>query len=240
MAEVSDNYALGQKVTTSNTNWKHFATQYPAYKVTDGSAVYNAIDAVANYVDGQASFTVNFDKAYTINKVVVRQTAQQGTARPDENIVEVKTADGWVRVASVLATQSQGHIVDEFYFEAIECTAVRVVGNNKQNTASSENFKLNEIEAYYDSSVTEDIYTGIVATDAQYVAGKQGDLDGDNWITAIDLAYAVNAYVGARKVPAGNAAIMDTNRDGKYDIRDYIYLVEEVAIREANLAGLNK
>lgn len=233
---VSENFALGQKVTTSNTNWSLFAGSYPADRLTDGvhGQADTAACAISNYVGGVAHFTVNFDKAHTVNKVVLLLSAHEKDKRPDEFIIDVLTNDGWERVA--LQGDNDG-VTMTFYFAEVECTAVRVVANNKLGAEGGGNFRINEIEAYLDKTVTEDMYTGTTSALApEYTAvAKQGDVNGDNWVNAIDLAYAVNAYVGATKVPAGNTAIVDTNRDGKYDIRDYIYLVEVLATRDFTL-----
>ncbi len=224
----STNFALGKKVTSSNTNWSLFAGTYPASFLTDGNTHAGTanICAISNYVDGVASFTVDFEEAYVLSKVTLRLSQHENTLRPDEYAIEVYTENGWVRVASA---PSNTNSTQSFYFAPVECTKVRVVANNKLDAHSSTNFRIVELEAFY-AELDESQYTGIsTALGTANLSNKKGDVNGDSWFTAEDLSYAANWYIQARERIASNEAILDANRDGTYDIRDYLYVKELLA-----------
>ena len=177
---TATNFALNQKVTSSNTNWSEYVDKYPVRYVTNGYAAKSSDRAISNYVNGLANFTVNYDKAYTINTIDLKLSHYEPEKRPDEYVAEVLTNDGWIRVASVIPNKDDTRVENgqtlsnvnsvTFTFADIECTAVRVVGNNK--SGQSLNFAIVEIETYRYDNVTE--YTGFAEGVA--IANVQGDV----------------------------------------------------------------
>ena len=236
---TATNFALNQKVTSSNTNWSSLADTFPTRYVTNGYAAKSSDRAISNYVNGLANFTVNYDKAYTINTIDLKLSHYEPEKRPDEYVAEVLTNDGWIRVASVVPDKTtheeSGQTLANvnsvtFTFADMECTAVRVVANNK--SGKTDNFAIVEIETYRYNNVTE--YTGF-AEDVPEIANVQGDVNGDSWIDATDLAYVANWYTRARTRYEANECIVDTNRDGQFDIRDYVKIKEILLTRDFTL-----
>lgn len=150
----SDNLALGQKVTSSNTVYSYWG-EYPPANLTDGniSTSETTACAISNFnSDSLASFTISFTEIETLNNVKLYLSAHESTTRPYEYIIEVKTKDGWVRVATALASDVNSNHQLNIEFAAVECDAFRVIANNENGSAP--NFRMVEVRAYYDPAIT--------------------------------------------------------------------------------------
>lgn len=166
---ISKNYALNGEVTSSNTN-KELGEKYPASLITDGIPYYTrpaGQSAVINYTPkGLAAYQIKLTEKAELNQVRVYFNMAEPEKRPKDIAVDVKKANGtWVRVAEMhnidydkdlIVTDNPRYLA--FNFEKIEGTAIRVTANNARNSKSSTNFRLMEVEAYYDPAITT--YTG--------------------------------------------------------------------------------
>lgn len=222
------NYALGKKVKRSG-NDIYFYKNFVEYNATDGNVDHNTNlgCAITDYYLGKASFTVDLGDETVINKVKVHLSVHEIKMTPHVFFVEVLTNKGWLLVATK-ENFANSYVLD-FNFEAVEAYAFRVSGDRSGNEEAglekSSNFRVVELEAYYDYNMQESEYTGTEAS----IKVIEGDVNNDGWVNAVDLARAVNWYIGADKWYQTHMQMMDANRDGKYDIRDYICIVETIA-----------
>lgn len=178
---TSENLVLGMTPATPNSR-----TTGGISVLTDGNHAYSASQGYVLYGAGgtntndanETYYQFAFDSARMLNRFKLYLNNQETSMRPRDIAVDVRLSDGsWVRTAARydidyghdnITVAKDGVVLDsrlEFTFPAIECTAFRVTSNRQRtrvvNNAltSTYNWRLTEIEAYYDTSITD--YTGI-------------------------------------------------------------------------------
>lgn len=164
-AERSGNLALGATVTAND-----ILAAYPAVRITDGLIDYDRTTdttAITRYNNGIGYFEVALSSASDINQVKVARTVWEAGSFPKDIAVDVKNADGsWKRVAEMHDIPANVPHILAFNFATVKnATIIRVSANNARN--SSGNFRVAEIEAYNNATITESDYTGTVK-DATY------------------------------------------------------------------------
>ncbi len=163
----SDNFIRTATVSSSNTDT--FYNTWPLSRLNDGVSTpdptvspyalipYNASTGIAYY-----EFTLA--QTAKVNKVTVKYNWQNTAKRPEDVVVDVQLPDGtWKRVAEKHAipkfvAQTAEYYNLDFMFETVEATKIRVSANKKRN--STDEFGVNEIEAYLDENITSASYTG--------------------------------------------------------------------------------
>ncbi|MBR5619843.1 MAG: hypothetical protein IKW76_08905, partial [Clostridia bacterium] len=201
-AERSGNLALGATVEANSA-----LSAYPVSRLTDGVIDYDRSTATTG-ITGYASsgigyFDVTFDSAVSINQVKVIRTTWEAASFPKDIAVDVKNASGsWKRVAEMHEIPANVPHALTFNFATVDnATKIRVSANKARN--SSGNFRVAEIEAYLDSAVSPENYTGVV---------KDGTYD-------IPEMPSDNLLLGKiASIPAGRTASNPLSRltDGKY------------------------
>ena len=157
-AERTGNLVLGASVTTNRQT-----DAYDVNRLTDGVIDYvrsTNDNGIASYDDAIAYFELTPGQAIRVNQVKVLTSGWERANLPLDIAVDVKYTNGiWKRVAEMHNLKYEGVKTLTFHFEAEEnVAAIRVSGNKTRN--NSTNFRLCEIEAYYDSTLTSESYTG--------------------------------------------------------------------------------
>lgn len=154
------NLALDATVTTNKQ-----VGNYDVNRLTDGTIDFTSSTAnngIAGYTDGIAYFELKLFDKVDVNQVKLCTTPHERTNLPLDIAVDVKCANGvWKRVAEMhnLASGYNGTHDLVFDFETVQdATHIRVSANKARN--ASGNWRLTEIEAYYNAELTADDYTG--------------------------------------------------------------------------------
>ena len=162
---ASDNYLLGQTVTASGNSFVDPGNpdKYSHANLTDGVTTGRDLNGadVISYSEGLAYYQVSLAEETTINQVILYFNVTQPENRPLDYAVDLLLADGsWKRAAQLnnQAALTSGTDILDLNFAPTACTAIRVTASNERN--SSENFALQEIEAYLNPNIGEDDYAG--------------------------------------------------------------------------------
>ena len=204
-AERSGNAAFGATVTANSA-----LNDYPVSRLTDGRIDYDrttTATGITGYTGNIGYFEVTFDSATDINQVKVIRTTWESASFPKDIAIDVQNASGsWKRVAEKHDIPASVPHALVFNFATVtNATKIRVSANKARN--SSGNFRLAEIEAYLDSTVTSADYTG-VEKDGTY---DIPELSNGNLLLGKTATYT-----------AGRTASNPVSRltDGKYHYRD--------------------
>ncbi len=208
----SVNYALNGTVSSTNTN-ESLASSYPVSKLTDGKKAISSDCGIINYVNHLAAYEIAFDGVKTLNQVVLYLSQYEPEKLPLDIAVYAKADGEWIRVAEKHGIDYTGAKTLEFNFGEIEATAIKVKATNTTNTAST-NFRLVEIEAYYNPFLTE----------ADYNTASNGDINDDVLINADDLIIVQKILLDVE-----DSYQIDINKDGKENILDFIVLKKLLA-----------
>gem|GEM_PF-1584740 len=160
-AERSGNVAFGATVTANSE-----LNDYPVSRLTDGIIDYDrttSTTGITNYASsGIGYFEITLDSASDINQVKVIRTTWEASSFPKDIAIDVQNASGsWKRVAEKHEIPSNVPHALVFNFATVtNATKIRVSANKARN--NSGNFRVAEIEAYLDSTVTSADYTGVV------------------------------------------------------------------------------
>ena len=128
---------------------------------------------------------MNFKQPTKINKVEVTLSRWEIENLPKDVALEVKLEDGtYVRVAELHDIVYQGIRALTFYFAEQKAVAFRFIGNASRN-ASSGNFRLLELEAFYYPGLPESKYTGVNEDENPLYNIKAEDMLGDSSTTNV-------------------------------------------------------
>ena len=164
---ILTNVAAGKPVTANETLTAAEHT-YDAAFLTDGNSDYFAgtdTNAITKYStsDNTGWFEIDLGSKVAINQVAVFLTKWQPEFLPLDMAVDVLLANGvYVRAAELHNIDYTNCKKLTFRFAEQEAVAIRVTGNRARN-AASDNFRLMEIEAYFNPALTEADYTGTAA-----------------------------------------------------------------------------
>lgn len=203
-AERSGNVAFGATVTANSE-----LNDYPVSRLTDGIIDYDrttSTTGITNYASsGIGYFEITLDSAADINQVKVIRTTWEASSFPKDIAIDVQNASGsWKRVAEKHEIPSNVPHALVFNFATVtNATKIRVSANKARN--SSGNFRVAEIEAYLDSTVTSADYTG-VAKDGTY---DIPEISNGNLLLGKIASYTPGRAIEANK-PLSNLT------DGKY------------------------
>ena len=164
---ILTNVAAGKPVTANETLTAGEHT-YDAAFLTDGNSEYFAgtdTNAITNYStsDNTGWFEIDLGSEIAINQVAVFLTKWQPEFLPLDMAVDIRLANGvYVRAAELHNIDYTNCKKLTFRFAEQEAVAIRVTGNRTRN-ARSDNFRLMEIEVYFNPALTEADYTGTAA-----------------------------------------------------------------------------
>lgn len=208
---TSENLVLGMTPSTPNY------TKNGISALTDGNHAYGASQGYVLYGAGATNtnaanetyYQFAFDSARMLNRIKLYLSTEETKIRPRDIAVDVRLSDGsWVRTAARydidyvydnITVAKDGVVLNsrlEFTFPAIECTAFRVTSNRQRTRVANNaltavyNWRLTEIEAYYDTSITD--YTGIGDPDntAYVINALSDDVPTRNRTVTTDSTYA--------------------------------------------------
>lgn len=163
-----ENAALNRPVSTSAAD-VFYTQNFPASRLTDGQNSANYDGAIINYSGdtGLAWYEINLQQSKTINLLrIVFQNAEWSN-RPKDYAIDVFSNSSWMRVVEQHNINYTALEYD-FAFAAVECSKIRITGSNVRN--SSTNFRLVELEVYYDSTITPADYTSLQPLDLEAYA----------------------------------------------------------------------
>lgn len=176
---------VGDKVDSSNTNHS-LAEKYPVDAIVDGKTDKEENGAIINFQsDNIAYYDVYLKEASDVNYVKLYLSVwESGVAvqtrgldrRPNDLAIDVYADGKWVRVAERHNVVWNGVNEIEFKFETVEnATCIRVSANNARNK-NATNFRMVEIEAYYNPIMTEADYTANdKVDDEKYAIPQEGE-----------------------------------------------------------------
>lgn len=227
---ISDNYAIGAKVSNVATDEVNIITN-----INDGKKANDSAFAGTALGNGIGYFEFDFAKATTVNQVTVYRTREQFNNSPKDFAIDVQLADGtWVRkvaVYDVARSGDWGSNATTFSFEAVEAVKVRVSFSAKRvNTDRYTHVYFTEIEIFNNPNVTANDYTGIAAADDwKYdilaVDHVKADQDGNGAVDSNDLVASKKTILGV----TAEALKADVNGDYVINILDYIATAKEIA-----------
>lgn len=218
----SMNLLRGIMVTSSNKD-EWFTTNRPISNITDGSgtvfsigweAEYGAVASVTAVEDtGYAWVKFELPQVKQVNKIIIQQIEESsGIIKTKDFAVDVLLENHqWKRVTSSYDTK---FTYSGFYltFEPQKVLAIRIIG-------MTDILNLKEVEAYYDSNITE--FDGIGNYDKS-VNGIQspikGDLNEDYRFGAEDLVVLRHQLLNKYD----NSCFVDQNNDGLLNIKDLV------------------
>lgn len=157
------NVALNKPVSISATD-DFYIQNFPASRLTDGQNSANYDGAIINYVasNGQGWFEIDLQGSFTINSFKLVFQNAEWFYRPRDYAIDVLSGPDWIRVVE----QHDINYTELEYilnFAPVECSKIRITGSNVRN--SSINFRLVELEAYNNPSVTTTDYTPLQIAD---------------------------------------------------------------------------
>ena len=161
------NLLEGCRVTTNKVE-SFFTEKFPVENLVDGKKVGDIPNAIINY---QANFIgwyeVTLKETAKVNTVKLYFSYFEPEKRPLDLAVDVYAADGkWHRVAeyhNIDYTQVLKNNIMSISFAELDAKNIRVTANARRNR--SENFRLAELEAGYDGSITEADYAAVQSPD---------------------------------------------------------------------------
>ncbi len=155
---ILENLALNKTVNSPTTTEWYKNNGYSVSNITDGKTS----NAVINYeTSGLAYYEIDLESLTELNRVTLVLGTAETNKRPKDIAVDILQNNGvWKRVAELHNIEYDSSNKLKFAFENIKGTKIRVTANKNRVTVS-DNFRLQEIEAYLDPTVTE--YTGAVA-----------------------------------------------------------------------------
>lgn len=202
----SKNYAVSGTITSTNTN-ASLNTNYPVSKLINGSKDVSSDCGIINYVNNFAAYEIAFDGVKTVNQVKLFLSQYEKEKLPVDMVVYAMVNGSWKRVAEMHNIDYTGVTSLTFNFAQVNATAIKVRATNTTNT-SSDNFRLVEIETYFDPNITKDDYSEL----------SYGDVNDDVVINSKDLI-AVKKSLLLDEEPN-----FDVNNDGVSNILDLVRL----------------
>ena len=156
------NVALNKPVTTSQAD-DFYVQRFPASRLTDGESNDALEGAIINYLEtGLAWYEIDLQGAQTINQIKLIFQNAEWEKRPQDYAIDVYADGEWKRVAEQHKVQ---YTVSEYFFNfaPVSCTKIRITALNARN--ATDNFRLEELEAYNNPTVTEAYYTPLMEAD---------------------------------------------------------------------------
>lgn len=225
----STNVALTGLAYNSNVDEGTYGTYHPRL-VNNGifTPDSTADNTILYYMSsGDAYIGIKLAGEYTVNKVVLRASSHEATRRVMDVAVDVKLKNGkWLRVAEL---HNREQYRDEtFYFAPVKCVEVRIT-TNKARLTDNINWRVGEIEIFYDSTVTKAKYTGIQPVDdSKYFIrmwdNTTNDVNDDYNVDTKDLVELKKTLLGR----GSSLSDCDVNVDNSINIIDYIQFMKQM------------
>lgn len=207
----SKNYALDGTISSSNTN-ANLNTNYPVSNLIDGATSVSSSCGIINYVNGLAAYEIAFDGVKVVNQAKLYLSQYEKEKLPVDIAVYAMVNGNWIRVAEKHSIDYTGVTSLTFTFAQVNATAIKIRANKATNSAS-DNFRLVEIQSYYDPNVTAKDYD-MVST---------GDVNDDVLIDSADLIIVRKSLINDTE------STFDINEDGLGDIKDLVCLKKILA-----------
>lgn len=171
--QADGNLLYGLTATTNNSDaWA--TTNRPVSNLTDGNGTFAYNAGLTTWLgynsDGTVYAQFNLTSANDINKFVIylpgtTSTDNATTQQPRNYAIDVQLSDGtWKRVAErhIEAYTNWDYKKETILFEKVNTSVIRFTF--KRESDEQKRAPISEIEAYYDSSITEAQYTPIDTT----------------------------------------------------------------------------